>query len=62
VDKTPDMILAEIRKNPKISARELSEILGISSRAIEKHISKLKADGILERVGHERTGYWKVID
>jgi ATP-dependent DNA helicase RecG len=60
-EKISDVILTEIRKNPKISARELSEILGISSRAVEKHISKLKAEGILERIGHERTGYWKII-
>ncbi len=61
-DKSSEIILAEIKKNPKISARELSEILEISSRAVEKHIAKLKADGFLERVGHDRTGHWKIIE
>lgn len=61
-EKTSEIILSTIRKNPKISARELSEILGISSRAVEKHISKLKANGVLKRIGHERTGHWEVID
>ena len=60
VEINSEMILNEIRKNSKISAKKLAEIFGVSSRAIEKRIVKLKADGVLERVGHDRTGDWKI--
>jgi len=55
-----NMILEEIRKNPKISAKKLAEVFGVTSRAIEKHISNLKAAGSLERVGSKKHGHWKI--
>ena len=30
------------------------------AKAIEKHIAKLKAEGIIERVGPDKGGSWKV--
>ncbi|MGE4502618.1 MAG: RNA-binding domain-containing protein [Thiomicrospira sp.] len=53
-------ILALIQSNPKISAKALSEELGITSRAIEKQISQLKQAGLLERIGPAKGGYWKI--
>jgi ATP-dependent DNA helicase RecG len=43
-----------------ISASELSRAVGISKRKIEINISKLKTKGLLERIGSNRGGYWKV--
>lgn len=60
-DKSSEMVLDEIKKNPSISAVKLAEIFGLTSRAIEKHISNLKADGKLERVGSKKHGYWKIL-
>lgn len=51
-----------IVQNPYISASELSPAVGISKRKIEINISKLKAKGLLERIGSNKGGYWKVID
>ncbi|HMP29239.1 MAG TPA: HTH domain-containing protein [Saprospiraceae bacterium] len=51
----------EILKNPKVTIKELSEILRISNRAIEKNISKLKSSGILKRLGSKNGGIWEVI-
>jgi len=44
-----------------ITAKELAEIVGISQRKIEDNLSKLKKMNILERVGADRGGYWKVL-
>jgi ATP-dependent DNA helicase RecG len=44
----------------KISANELAEKIGISSRKIEKNIKKLKAHNILKRIGPAKGGYWQV--
>jgi predicted ArsR family transcriptional regulator len=42
-----------------LSAKTLSEIIGITPKAVEKHLARLKADGIIERIGPARGGYWK---
>lgn len=54
-------IIQEIINNPFVSARELSETVGISSRKIEENIRKLKAQGVLKRTGPAKGGYWEII-
>jgi ATP-dependent DNA helicase RecG len=51
-------MLEHIKKKPSISARELSGLIGISQRKIEGNIAKLKAMGILERIGSAKKGEW----
>jgi colanic acid/amylovoran biosynthesis glycosyltransferase len=58
---TKQKIIDNIAQNPYIAAPELSLAVGISKRKIEINISKLKAKGILERIGPSKGGYWKVI-
>ena len=53
-------ILSLIRKNPYISRKQLIGELGINSSAIQKHIEKLKEKKIIERIGPDKGGYWKV--
>lgn len=38
----------------------LAEALGISAKAIEKHLSKLKSEGIISRIGPDKGGHWEV--
>ena len=54
-------ILIQIHKNNHISKSKLLTLVGISKTAIDKNINKLKELGILERIGGDRGGYWKVI-
>ena len=53
-------IIAEMRNNPNITKAELSRIIGISTTAIDKNIAFLKTNGYIERIGSNKTGYWKV--
>jgi ATP-dependent DNA helicase RecG len=39
----------------------LAEIVGIDAVNIRVNISKLKTKGIIERVGGDKGGYWKII-
>ncbi|MCK9473747.1 RNA-binding domain-containing protein [Sulfurimonas sp.] len=55
-------IVKQMILNPKISARELSDIVGISSRKIEENIKKLKEQNIIKRVGSAKGGYWEIVD
>ena len=52
-------IVEMMRDNPKVSAKLLSEEVGISVRKIEENIAKLKKLGIIERIGGTR-GHWEV--
>jgi len=54
-------IIEEIIHNPYVSARELSEIVGISNRKIEENIKKLKARGVVKRIGPAKGGHWEVL-
>jgi predicted HTH transcriptional regulator len=53
-------IMDNIAQNPYIAAPELSLAVGISKRKIEVNIAKLKVKGLLERVGPDKGGHWRV--
>ncbi|MDD3248087.1 MAG: winged helix-turn-helix domain-containing protein [Methanosarcina sp.] len=55
-------MLSLIRENPRISVRELSDKVGISTRKTEENIYKLKKKGFLKRVGPARGGHWEVVE
>ena len=43
-----------------MSAKELAEHVGISSRKIEQNIAKLKQWGLLKRIGPAKGGHWEL--
>lgn len=51
-------MLEIIKKSPTISGRQMSEMLSVSQRTIERDISQLKAKGVLRRVGKDNDGHW----
>ena len=55
-------ILELMRKRPEISAKAISEVIGSTTRTVERHISDMKKDGIISRVGQPRGGHWVVKD
>jgi len=55
-------ILQLVKDNPYISKKELSEIIGISTTAIDKNIKKLKKEGLLKRVGPAKGGHWEIVN
>ena len=59
---TKDKIIQELVKNKKVTRDQLSIITGVSTNAIKQHLSNLKKEGILKRVGSTKSGYWEVID
>ena len=58
--KTSIKIIDIIEQNPFITIPKIAELLGISTRAIEKQLDKLKINGILERIGPDKGGHWEV--
>ncbi|MFC1496748.1 ATP-binding protein, partial [Candidatus Margulisiibacteriota bacterium] len=60
-EKSSEKILSIIKINPQINALGIAGQMGLSSRAVEKNIAKLKRQGLLRRIGSARGGYWKVL-
>jgi len=50
-----------LRVHPEYSAKKLSEEIGITQKAIEKQLAKLKAEGRIKRNGPDKGGSWEVI-
>ena len=53
-------ILDILDNNPRITRSQLSQKLQINKSAIYKHLDKLKTKGLIERIGPDKGGYWKV--
>ena len=58
--KSREKIVDILSEDGKLSAAALAEKIGISPKAVEKHLANLKADGIIDRIGPAKGGYWKV--
>ena len=58
--KTKDKIVALLQQNNKLSAAALAGELGITAKAVEKHLANLKSAGIIQHVGPAKGGYWEV--
>ena len=62
MDETTDRVLNAIKKNPKITAKELQEVTGLSRRGVEYQLDKLKKDQLIARFGPDKGGEWKILD
>lgn len=51
-----------MKENPHLSVPELSDKLGISVRTVKNHQKILKELKLIERVGADKNGFWKVFD
>ena len=54
-------ILNLIKQNPKITQVEIAKILGVSREKVKYNIAILKVNNILERIGSNKIGEWKIL-
>ena len=54
-------ILSIIVHSPQASAREMSEVLGVTSRQCERILSGMKQKCLIVRVGANKGGHWEII-
>ena len=52
-------VLAEIRNNPNITKPQLMMACNLGKTSVDNIISVLKKKGYIERVGSNKSGYWK---
>jgi len=60
--KTREKIIQLMKENRGITIIELSDKIGISEKGVEWQIDKLKKEGVIQRIGGRKGGYWKVVE
>lgn len=58
--KSREKIISLLYEDGSLSAVALSEKIGITAKAVEKHLARLKADGIIQRMGPAKGGKWVI--
>jgi len=56
-----EKIVAYLRATPTASAHELSIVVNLTVRAVEKNLRALRESGRLRRVGPDKGGHWEVV-
>ena len=59
--ETEKKILQIITNNPNVTQKEIAEELNVTTVTVKRNIKKLKEKGIIDRVGANKNGYWKVL-
>ncbi|MCQ4636405.1 MarR family transcriptional regulator [Anaerovorax odorimutans] len=54
------MLIDVIKQMPNITQAGIQSEMGISRTCVQRMMKELQAEGMIERVGSKKTGYWKV--
>ncbi|MCP4295862.1 MAG: DeoR family transcriptional regulator [Proteobacteria bacterium] len=60
--KRLEQIITLISKQQEITIEYLASHCQVSIKTIKRDITKLKKENRIERVGTQKSGYWKIID
>ncbi len=60
-EKSQVKILRLLGRYPRMTTKTIAEQTGKSVKTVEKHLARLKRDGLLKREGSDRSGRWVVI-
>lgn len=56
-----DKIISLIKNNPKVTQKEMAEMLDISREKVKYHIAVLKENNIIKREGSTKKGNWRIL-
>jgi predicted HTH transcriptional regulator len=60
-DTVNGTVFSLIRQDTSITAVDISERLGISLRTVRRQIKALKEQGLIERIGSDKSGHWNIL-
>lgn len=61
VGRNEQKILTLIDNSPRVSMKDMAEVIGTSLRQCERIVAQMKADGLIRRVGATKNGHWEII-
>ena len=59
--KSTQKIMEMVAADASVTTEEMAQRLGISRRAVAKHIANLKEKGLLLRIGPDKGGHWEIV-
>ncbi len=62
IDTVNDTVLSLIKQKKDITATEIGERLGMSLSTVRRKLKALKDQKIIERMGSDKSGCWKIIE
>ncbi len=57
-----DKIVSLLKQDGSLSAKQLSETIGMTQRQAQRILTKLKEQGRIVRYGANKNGYWEVVE
>ena len=54
-------VLAIISSKPSSTAGDMANEIGITKRQVERILSKLRQNNIIQRVGSDKSGHWEIV-
>ena len=60
LNENEQKVFIAITENPHVTKSKLIASLGISKGTVDRAIKSLKEKGAIERIGSNKTGYWKI--
>ena len=54
-------ILELISNDPTITTSKLANMLSVTRKTISTHMKTMKKNNVIERIGSDRKGYWKIL-
>lgn len=60
LNENEKIILSLLKKDNDLTTKKISEIINKSSRNVQRTLDSLKNKGLIQRVGSNKKGYWKV--
>ena len=62
-DKVTDkehQVLQMLYEDPGYTMPQLAEMIGVSRKTVAGYLKNLKEKGVIERVGSDQKGYWRI--
>ena len=61
LSETQENILKLIRKNSRITQKEISDKLGINITTVARNLKDLKNKNVINRIGSNKNGQWELL-
>lgn len=62
LSKTEISVFEAIKKHNKVNRSEIAKIIGKSEMTVQRAINKLISNNLIQRIGSNKTGYWKTTE
>lgn len=59
---TDEFILKTLETNGRVTALRIAEVLGVSESTVRRSFRRLREYGFIERIGSNKSGYWRLMD